>query len=234
MALELEIVGGGGVSPGTPMQVDPSFGAGHIVSRPIDYGLSGIGGTVLGHYRAVGNTAPALFTANVILAALRWTDSVRFCLPLRVRASVAVATAVTAQRLDPLALFVARGYSVGDTTGATSILPSGDANKMRALMGTSLVANLAVTSAAGGLTGGTKTVDAQAIGHLGLCGSAAIAGLGTGAPTQDLYKNESGHGEHPAMLRANEGLVLQWGATSLATGTVVVSVEFEWVEVIAY
>ena len=68
MALELEIVGGGGVSPGTPLQVDPSFGAGHVVSRPIDYGLSGIGGTVLGHYRVVGNTAAALFTVLLRMA----------------------------------------------------------------------------------------------------------------------------------------------------------------------
>jgi hypothetical protein len=215
------------LNPGVSAQVDPSFLALRVGVRPLEY-QSADKTKLLGHYRTAFLAAALAPTANAIMAALRWTDPNNLCVPLRIAALVSVATAVTAQRLDPLALFIARGYTAADGTGATAIVTTNNNQKVRANMGTSLAA-LSVTSAAGGMTGGTKTVDANAIGFAGLSGAAAIAGLGTGAPLQDLYSIDAV--KHPVVLGVNEGLLVQWGATTLATGTIVVGFQFEWAEV---
>lgn len=228
MPQPVKVVGGGISQAGVEQAVDPTFNAARICVRPLDYANLG---QILGHYRVVGLTAAILPSANAILAALRWTDASRFFALLKLSASVAVATAVTAQRVDPLAAFIARAYSVRDLTNATSVaFTANRSNAMRTAMGQTVIGNADVASAAAGLTGGTKLVDTNAFGHAGLSG-AALAALGTGQLKQDLYKCDIANGEHPVILAQNEGILLQWGATALATGTVVVSVEAVWAEV---
>ena len=219
----------GSIAP-AEMAIDPMFLAARVALRPLDY--SGAG-RVLGHYRAAGFTAAGLFTAGVNLANLRFADNASFCVPLRIRASLAVAAIVTGQRLDPLGLFVARGYSAQETTNLTALVLTGSNAKMRtAPMGTTNV-TLGVANAAAGLTGGTRAIDSNPIGIAGLSGAAAIAGLGTGLPITELYSAVAAGG-HPLVLGVNEGLLLQWGATALATGTVVVGWEVEWAEVVVF
>lgn len=230
--MQTKIIGSsnqGAIAP-AEQAVDPMFLAARIALRPLDYSGSG---RVLGFYRAAGFTAAGLFTAGVNLANFRITDASALAVILRARVTVAVAAAVTAQRLDPVGLFIARAYTVQETTNLTALTLTGNNGKMRTSpMGTAL-ATVGVANAAAGLTGGTRTIDANPIGLAGLSGNAAIAGLGTGLPTTALV-DASDAGNHPPVLAANEGLVLQWGATALATGTVVVGVEVEWAEVVVF
>lgn len=218
------------LTPQTAQVVDPSFAAARASLRPLEYAFPG---QTFGHYRAVGSTAAGLFTANVNLANLRFAPATGspFAVLLRLRASLAVAVAVTAQRLDPLAAFIARGYTVQETTSITALTLSGNNARLRTSMGTPIT-TLGVASAAAGLTGGTRAIDANPIGHAGLSG-AAIAAVGTGQLAQDVYKWDTLAG-HPPVLAPNEGVLLQWGATALATGTVVVTVEWEWAEALVF
>lgn len=219
----------GAIAP-AEQAIDPMFLAARIALKPHDYSGSG---RVLGHYRAAGYTAAALFTAAVNLANMRFTDNASFCVPLRIRVAAAVAAAVTAQRLDPLGLLVARAYTAQETTNLTALTLTGNNAKMRTTpMGTPN-ATIGVANLAAGLTGGTRTIDANPIGIASLSGAGAIAGLGTGLPTTEIYSAVAA-GTHPLVLAANEGLLLQWGATALATGTVVVGLEVEWAEVVVF
>lgn len=215
------------LNPGLIAEIDPTFRSIYQSLRPLGY--TNFQGKILGHYRAVATTSAAAFTSGVNLAALRWTDANNFLVLLRARLWVTVVTAVTAQRVDPFVLTVARAYTARDGTGATVVAISGNTQKARSNMASSLVANLDVTSAAGGLTGGTKTVDTNPHYSIGLQANAGLVGIGTNGGGE--LTNAENNYLHPIVLGANEGILVQWGATTLATGTVAVMVELGWAEV---
>lgn len=216
---------------GVSAQVDQSQLALRTSQRPLEYTNISLGKT-LGHYRVFVQLAAIAPAANAVLAALRWTDSTNYLALLRAWVTVTVATAVTAQRTDPLVLTTARGYTIAETTNATAVALPGTTNqKMRSSMGASITGSLLVANAAAGLTGGTKTSDANPIGAAGFGNGPAIVAVGTGmqAPLFDL-----GPYSHPNVLGTNEGILVSWGTTALATGTVVVGVGFELAEVPAF
>lgn len=230
--MQTKIIGGGVVFPGVEAAVDPLFQAYRISQRPLDYTHLGQN---LGHYRAVMTTTAAAPAANSILAAIRWVDPSRYLVLHRIQASVQVVTVVTAQRLDPIVTTIARGYTVRDATAAGVVSLTGSNQKVRTSMGTSLISvsgNLDVATAAAGLAGGTKTLDAAPFGMLGISNSAPIAGLGTGA-NGDVYGPDI-PGQHPVVLAGQEGVVVSWGPTALATGTVTVTIMMAWAEIAVY
>jgi hypothetical protein len=214
------------LSPGVIAEVDPTFKALRTALRPLEYG--NVQGRILGHYRAVAVTTAAAPAANSVLAALRWTDPASYLVLLRARCFITVVTAVTAQRNDPLVLTVARSYTARDATNATAVVISGNNQKARSNMGSSLVANLDVASAAAGLTGGTKTVDANPHYSVNI-GASGLVGLGTNGGGE--FMNAENNYLHPIVLGANEGILVDWGATILSTGTVTATVELAWAEV---
>lgn len=214
-------------------EVDPIFAAMRVTLRPLDYtSIQGtMGGKVGGHYRAFAYTSAIAPSANVVLANLRATDPGLLIVVTRVSVVVTVATAVTAQRNDPIGMFIARNYTVEETTNATAATLTGLNARLRSTIMSGPTATVRTTSNAAGMTGGTKTVDSNAVGLAGP--NQALVGLGTGWPAQDIFQNEA-NGAHPIVLQQSEGLVMQWGATTLATGTVVVGVGFCWAEVPAF
>jgi hypothetical protein len=217
-------------NPGISEEVDPSFRAGRISLRPLEY--TTLQGKILGHYSIVGTSAASAFAAASNQFAARWADPTNFMVLMRLWASLQVVTAVTAQSLAPLMAFIARGYTIRDATGATALaVANPNTQKLRSTMGTTLFAssgNIDVGSLAAGVTAGTKTVDANPIGFMGLPG---IGALGTGAQA-DLYKWDK-LGGHPIVLAQNEGIVVQ-NTTLFATGTVSLTVGMEWAEVAAF
>lgn len=219
-------------NPGTVQEIDPGQKAARSQWRPLDHT---VGGRVLGHYSAFGQTAAAAFAAGANVAAFRYaTDTNSIAIITRIYTCATVAAAITAQRTDPLVLFVARGYSVADATNATALAVVGNAQKMRSSnMGTSLSTNIAVSSAAAGVSGGTKTVDANAIGAAAFGAGGAVAALGTGLAVTDLYKADQ-LSRYPLTLGYQEGVLLQWGPTALATGTVTVGFGIDWIEVASF
>lgn len=214
-------------------EVDPFFQALRVSLRPLDYKTDS--GRLLGHYSIVGLTSAAAFSANAVLAALRWADPDKLCVIRQIRAFFYVATAITAQRLDPLTLSVARGYTVRDATNATTVsLAASSSQKLRSTMGTSLLqnsngGNIDVASAAAGLSDGTKVVDSSPIGFMALSDGASIAGLGTGK--SGIVYDSKDAGAHPIVLQQNEGILLSHGATAVATGTAIAGIAIDWAEV---
>lgn len=215
---------------GVTVAIDPAFAAMRISPRPLDHTAFSPART-LGHYKVFGQSS-AVAPASGIFGALRWTDTGSVCVLTRAYTCVTVVTAVTAQRLDPLLLKIARAYTVRDLTNATSLLPTGRMNSMRSSMGTTLVANVDTTSTAAGATGGTSTVDTNSVGAAQF--NQSLIAIGSGMVVTDLYRASTSDGAHPIVLAANEGVQILWGTTTLATGTVTVGVGFEWAELPAY
>jgi hypothetical protein len=223
--MQTKIIGGGTVVPGVEFGVDPTFNAGRVSIRPFDYALSG---QILGHYRASASTAVIAPAANAALLSLRWADPSRYFVLMRASASVTVATAVTPQRTDPISLTIQRGYTASETTNITAVALTNNTGKARVNMGSSLVTQLAVASAAAGISGGTKNSDNTPAATLGLTN---LGALGTGFNTDDLVRYDQ-LGSHPIVLSANEGFTISWGATALATGTATVNFVLTWAEVV--
>lgn len=220
------------LNPQTPAIIDPTFAALRAVLKPAEYVVPGFTG---GHYRAVGLTSAIANAANAVLADFFFqpTNNALVAVIKRIRAHLYVATAVTAQRTDPLVVTFQRSYTAQSTTNATALTLSAHNAKMRTgTMGTP-IAKIGMASVAAGITGGTKTADANAFGSAPLSGSGAIAGLGTGSGWLDLYKLDD-HGDHPPVLAASEGFSVLNGATAIATGTVITAVEVEWLEALQF
>lgn len=193
------------------------------------------GGGINGQYRAVGVTTAAAPTANSVLLSARFVGGVFpapvFMVPLRIAVGITVVTAVTAQRTDPLALFVARSYSANESVNVASVTLTTNNAKARTTYPSSVLGangQLAVATATAGISGGTKTLDATPFGTAVISG---IGALGTGMPMTDIYRADVVHNTQPLVLANNEGFVVSWGGTTLATGTVTVSIEVDWAEV---
>lgn len=184
-----------------------------------------------GHYAMFGSSSALAFNGGVIAGNFRYTGT-GVCIILRAFATVTVVTAVTAQRNDPLLLKQVRSYTVDDSTNGTLLTATGNNGKRRANMAT-CQATMRVAGNVAGMTGGTSTVDSNAIGAMAM-GASALGALGTGMPTADLYKWDKSGGDYPLCLVQNEGLQLLSGATTIATGTIIIGWGVEWVEAPAF
>ena len=99
-------------------------------------------------------------------------------------------------------------------------------------MGTTLLTDVRYSTAAAGLTAGTRTLDAESI--LNLSTQQTIT-----TPNPQLYSTEldigAGDGNHPIVLAQNEGFIVQGPTTVFgAAGTADLHVECSWAEVTAY
>jgi hypothetical protein len=214
----------GGATIANILEVEAATKAARVTLRDIDYGALGIyslgaanGGTVM--TAGLGANAPVL--------SFRWTQAANLCLVRRFRLSMAAVTAFTAGAAI-FNLFVARSFTVVDS-GGTSVLPSGNQNKLRTSgMGTTLVGDARI-SATVALTPGTRTLDSNPVATI-VGGCPNVAGQQIILP--DTRMLDFRPGEHPLILAQNEGLVLQ--ATVPATGTWFWSAILDYAELAAY
>jgi hypothetical protein len=228
---QTKIIGGGVVTPGVELGIDPTFNALRASLRPLDYAMAG---QILGHYRVAATTAAIAPAANAVLANFRWGDLSRYAVIQRASIAISVVTAVTAQRTDPITLTVQRGYTANETTNITTVTPTQNTGKARVNMGSSLVSQIGVASLAAGISGGVRTADVQAESALAVVGSGAgLTVIGSGQPMDDLIRYDQ-ITMHPLTLSANEGFLVQWGPTALATGTVEITVVLAWSEVVTF
>jgi hypothetical protein len=205
-------------------EIESATKAGRVTLRDIDYGTLGIysfgaanGGTVM----------TAGLTANAPVFSFRWTQAVNLCLVRRFRLSMAAVTAFTAGGAI-FNLFAARSFTVVDS-GGTSVLPTGNQNKLRTSgMGTTLVGDARI-SATVALTPGTRTLDSNPLASI-VGGCPNVAGQQIILPGTAMLDFRPG--EHPLILAQNEGLVLQ--ANVPATGTWFWSVILDIAELAAY
>lgn len=204
------------------LEVEANTKAARVTLRPEDYGSLGI-------YSVAGATGALTgFTALSEMFSFRWGDTTRFALVKRVVISAGIATALGAAGAFTFHLFTARSFTASQT-GGSSILPSGNQNKLRTTgMGTTLATSIRIATTAA-LGAGTKTNDTNPIGTI-VTASALAAGSQILAPYAIW---EAKPGEHPLLLAQDEGLVLQASSPS-ATGTWTIGVRMDWTEITAY
>lgn len=223
--MAIQIQGNGGVVA----EVDGStFRALRVTGRPIDYGA-------LGFYRIgmVSGTMAAALAANAELFQFRWSDATRFAVPYNCYFSAGANAAATAAGLVAVRMALARSWTVAGS-GGTRATMTGNNQKLRASMGSSLVNDIGIAATAG-LTAGTKTIDAQDI-------SALATGVGTGAITvavalplfNSALIDVNSTVDHPPVLAQNEGFVIRSGPAMPASMTWHFAVQCSWAEVAAF
>lgn len=225
---------------GTVADVDGTgFRALRTVNRPIDHGA-------LGHYRIATNTgtlaaalAAGTGTAGHVFA-FRWGDASKLCVLTKLKTRFLPLTPFTAATLtdhSSFDAFILRSYTASHTTG-TSLTPTGNNNKMRTSMGTSLATDIRISTTAA-LTSGTHTFDAfpfcQSI-RKGNRVNPAAATEETIMPQFDGMEMDfdMGAGDHPIVFAQNEGFVIRNRTVWPAAGTGILSVTVAWAEVTAF
>lgn len=218
--MAIQVQGNGG----TVAEVDgTNYRAMRATLRPLDHGS-------LGTYRLsmLSGTMAAGLAANSEIFQFRWSDATRLCVVTSIiwdgLSGTATAFAAGVGKVDVL---VARSWTA-DGSGGTPATITGNNQKMRTSMGTTLLGAARISSTTN-LTVGTKTLDSQAIGQYS-------AAFGTATSTQwvpafDLLHVDPG-GECPLIFAQNEGFVVR--ATVPATGTWQFGVTVCWTEVAAY
>jgi hypothetical protein len=209
-----------------------TFRALRVTARPINYGSLGV-------YRlgmTTGTMAAAL-AANAEVFQFRWPEATNLALVYKVTMSIGQQLAATGALALSMNMAIARGWSAAGTGGLRAVL-TGNINKLRTSMGTSLVNDAGISTTAG-LTAGTKTID-HATSNIG----AVAFGVGTGAittqtdmsllPDTDLFNAMDGTA-HPIVLVQNEGFIIRNGAIVFPAGmTWVFSVNVLWAEATAF
>lgn len=202
----------------------------HVTSKPHDYGS-------LGFYQVapLSGAISAGLAANAEILQFRWTDTTRFAVIQKVSLVGMRATTAFAVGVIDFTLMAARGWT-GAGTGGTALTLTGNNQKMRTSMGTSLVGEIRVVTTAA-LTAGTKTLDAHEIGRVTTHSS---AGVGSATPIigsiylpiYDLFEHDAAGGGHPLVFAQNEGFVIR--ATVPATGVWNIGFMIKWGELSAF
>lgn len=227
--MAIQIQGNGGVVA----EVDgTTFRAVRVTGRPINYGS-------LGMYRLGmhSGTIAAALAANAELFQFRWPDATNLALVYKVSISAGANVAASAAALGSIVMAAARSWSAAGSGGTRAVL-TGNINKLRTSMGTSLVNDAGIAST-GALTAGTKTID-HATSNLG----AVAFGIGTGAITaatnlsflDDVRLFDAdGEGMHPLIHAQNEGFIIRNGTVAFpAAMTWVLAVNVVWAEAAAF
>jgi hypothetical protein len=201
------------------MEVEANTKAARSVLRPDDYGSLGI-------YR-VGGPSGVVAAAAVTTTMFSFRyGGANLCLVKRVLFSAGSILAFAAG-VGVFQMFAARSFSASDT-GGTSLLPSGNQNKMRTSMATTGMTDIRIATTAT-LTAGTRTLDTNAVGTI-VVGIPAVAGtivVPAGTPLLDQRPCE-----HPLVLANNEGFVIS--AVVPITGTWTFGVQVDYLELAAY
>lgn len=227
--MQTKIIGGGVVQPGVEIAVDPTYGALRFAPRPLDYANLG---QVLGHYAVAGVTGALAGVASAgAIFSFRWTDASRFAILQEVKVSGVITTVFTAAQVNDIDMVIQRGFTASDT-GGTALTPTGNSQKMRTTMGSSLVGDVRIATT-GALGAGTKTPDAQPVWNgQYVQGNTALA---SGVVDDTIYiSNIGGVGEHPILFAQNEGFNIRAVTAMGAAGVVKIWVAVRWVEVAVF
>ena len=211
---------------GTVAEVDgTTFRAVRVTSRPVEYGG-------LGLYKismASGTMAAGLTAASEVFQ-VRWTDATRLALIWGCHMDGFGSGTAFAAGFANIGLTIARNWT-GDGSGGNTATLTGNNQKMRTSMGTSLMGTIRIAST-GALGTGTKTLDAQAIGAANIAINTTANGNFIPDGTTFMGDMENGGNPTPIILTQNEGIVIR--ATVPATGTWQIGLTMSWAEVASY
>jgi hypothetical protein len=204
------------------------------------YRVAAVSGLVTG-VAAASPTAGHLF-------AMRWSPPtsgpriLKVCLIQRIRAKWRTISGFTAAQEVGLDLSVLRGYSANHSGGTAVTLTTQNQQKRGGTtpsttvsaqgMLPSLMADMRI-AAAGALTAGTHTFDAQPIARDGYSENAAAATVPLGRFDME-FLNADAVGDCPIVLGPNEGLCIRNVVAQGAGGTARIIVEVDWLELTSY
>lgn len=229
-----------GTLPSLANAATPTWTEGDQVNQSVD--LGGALRTVARPSQALGyysiGTQTGIYsglTAGSPLFSMRWTDATRLCLILKVSVSVVETTVATADGQVDRQLIIARGFTASDS-GGTAIVLTGNNQKHRTSMATSLVGDMRIATTAA-LTAGTRTLDGVGMGI-----AAATTGTGpvtagvvtTIIPKTDLFSAFTGPIIYPIVLAQNEGIIIRMVTAEPGGSSLVTYVDVAWAEVNSY
>jgi hypothetical protein len=206
------------------LTVDPTMAAIRVSDHPPE---------ILGAYQ-IGLSTGAVATpaAGGTLFSFRWSPatSTQLCMVRRVEVGMFVAAAVTTSQQVAVVMTAARSWTVNDTTGTAVVFTQTNSNKYRTVMPTTAFASggdIRVPTTAVN-TAGTRTLDTNALATtIGTSGTA----VGTTVfGTTPIYQHQTG--DYPLIFAANEGFVIN-NVVALATGSVTLTINVEWMELAA-
>lgn len=190
--------------------------------RPIEHGALGqyVVDVITGGYTTLA-AGTALFSA-------RWTDATRFAVIQYAEVSVLTTTAFTAGQQSDRSLRVVRAMTSSDT-GGTAVALTGNNQKMRTNMGSSLFGDMRFHS-----TGLVKVAGTEDALDIGLAESfAPAAGVGFFIDRHTMLDVKDG-ANHPLVLAQNEGVRILIPTLMGAGGVQKTRVKLVWAEVSAY
>lgn len=202
-------------------EVEATTKALRVTPKPIDYGALGI--------YAVGSPTGVMSAglgAAAPIFSFRWGDSSgKVAVIKKVLVSAGGITAFTAGQVT-LSLVRLLSFTASDSAG-TSLVPSGNMNKLRTSMATSLVTDLRISSTIT-LTAGTRTPDTNPIGSA--TGSTTATAGTVMMPPTELFRASAA--DYPLVFAQNEGMAVL--ATVPAGGTWTGAVSIVWEELATY
>jgi hypothetical protein len=224
--MDVKIIGTG-LNADVPVQVDQTHKAMRVSLRPAEKGILSSGRMALW-----SGAVAAGMTGPLPIWEMRWfpTDAIALVRRLKFMA-MGDATAFAAGSCI-FGLYRATGFTALDTTGAVTA-PTIGANELRksARQGATKLQSTTqafaiLNTAATGLTGGTKTLNSNAMAFaMGSVGAAPLMRI-----CESELINAAEAGREPEELQTNEGLILR-AELIAATGTWKFGVEVEWDEV---
>jgi len=232
MSSDTSTIAGTGPNADIEMQIDPTFQAGRVQVKPLEYtepGKPGFGGhyyvdAISGALTGVG--------ANGVIFSYQWTDSGYMAVLQRVSLVYYITTAYGTAQMNDFELIFASAFTAAHTGGA-ALTPS---PKRRAAMAVnSAVADCRMASTAA-LGGGTLTLDSA--GYKAVADgppNVAIPTATLGVPRQELllYDHKE-FGQHPKILGRSEGFVVRMITAMGASGVIKAMINAEWAEVRQY
>lgn len=198
----------------------------HFVPKAIPYDAAG------GHYMLnLRINSTAVQAANSRIFEIRNTSASRFIIPTRLRLRALQTAAGTAQE-NSIDVYKVTGFTAVDTTN--TLTPTSSVARttgMAAFPGTAAAIRF-LNPAAAGMTGGTLTKDAQAIGSLPYNVAAAINTTTIWGPEDAI--DETALPRHPGVFALNEGLIIENRVLNVTSYGITWYIDFSWADVTAY
>ena len=200
----------------------------HVASGPLP-----VGNGLAARISMSSGTIAASLGANSELFQFRYvTVNSRVCLVHGISVSAVPLVAASAAAISSLRATIARGWTVAGSGGTRATMTVNN-QKLRTSHATSEVNDIGIATTAA-LTAGTKTLDAQDIGGVGMApwtGAVTTVPAAVLVPKTNLLGEFAGALAFPVALANQEGFVIRNGNSMPAGMTWQLTVDVAWSEV---
>lgn len=187
-------------------------------------------------FSVVTGTIAAALAASSVLFAARWGDATKIAVVISHRLRFLPLTPFTAATLTDhtsFDSFIGRAFSATHT-GGTALTLTGDSFKRRQSMSSTAFTDLRIATTAA-LGGGTVTLDPHPFAQSLRKGNRINPAAATEEivmPAADGLNSDFNvaEGDHPIVLKVNEGIVTRARTVWPAAGTGILLVEMNWLE----